>query len=76
MTWLNTDRALAANAKVLHGMKYGFPLPPWGALAALQVVVGNLSLQDAANSVGVTAEALVLEAEAWAVAASQEPDGT
>jgi hypothetical protein len=74
MTWFDTERAMAANAKVMHGMKYGFPLPPWGALAALQVVVGNLSLQDAANSVGVSTDALVREAEAWAVAQALTDD--
>lgn len=44
------------------------PLDPAGALATLLVVEGVLPLQDAANAVQQTPEALVLEAEAWAAA--------
>jgi hypothetical protein len=47
------------------------PLPPVGALAALLAVEGVLTVTDAANAVGVTAEELTLEAQAWAVAANQ-----
>lgn len=68
MTLFNTDRAIAANAKVMHRIKHGAPLPPWGALAALSVVLGNVPLQDAANSVGLKPADLVAEAQAWAVA--------
>lgn len=44
------------------------PLDPAGALATLLVVEGVLPLQDAANAVYQTPEALILEAEAWAAA--------
>lgn len=44
------------------------PLEPAGALATLLVVEGLLPLQDAANAVYQTPEALILEAEAWAAA--------
>lgn len=47
------------------------PLDPWGTLATLLVVEGVLPLQDAANAVYQTPEALILEAEAWA--AAEEP---
>lgn len=47
------------------------PLDPAGALATLLVVEGVLPLQDAANAVGQTPEALILEAQAWA--AAEEP---
>lgn len=46
------------------------PLDRTGALAALLVVAGQLDLDDAANAVGVTPDALVTEAQAWAVAAN------
>lgn len=47
------------------------PLDATGALAALLAVTGTLSVQDAANAVGVTPEDLTAEAQAWAVAAAQ-----
>lgn len=68
MTLFDTGRAIAANAKVMHRIKHGAPLPPWSAFAALSVVLGNVPLQDAANSVGLKPADLVREVEAWAVA--------
>lgn len=47
------------------------PLDPTGALATLLAVTGTLTVEDAANAVGLPPEALVLEAEAWAAAAAQ-----
>ena len=44
------------------------PLDPTGALATLLAVTGTLTVEDAANAVGLTPEALVFEAEAWAAA--------
>lgn len=44
------------------------PLDATGALAALLAVTGTLTVEDAANAVGLPPEALVLEAEAWAAA--------
>ena len=45
------------------------PLDPTGALATLLAVVGTLTVDDAANAVGLTADDLVAEAEAWAMGA-------
>lgn len=44
------------------------PLDPTGALATLLAVEQVVSVQDAANAVGLTPEDLILEAEAWAAA--------
>lgn len=44
------------------------PLDSTGALATLLAVEGVLSVQDAANAVGLIPEDLIAEAEAWAVA--------
>jgi hypothetical protein len=43
------------------------PLDSTGALATLLVVQGLLEIDDAANAVGLTAESLTLEAQAWAI---------
>lgn len=45
------------------------PLDPVGALATLLAVTGALSVEDAANAVGLAPNQLVEEAQAWAVAA-------
>jgi hypothetical protein len=42
------------------------PLISSGVIATLLAVVGLLSVEDAANAVGLTPEDLVAEAEAWA----------
>jgi hypothetical protein len=42
------------------------PLDPAGVAATLNAVLGLWPLEDAANAVGLTAEDLVAEAEAWA----------
>jgi hypothetical protein len=48
--------------------RYGTqPLDPTGALATLLAVVGTLDVDDAANAVGLTADDLVTEAQAWAM---------
>ena len=44
------------------------PLDPTGALATLLAVTEVLTVEDAANAVGLTAADLVAEAEAWAMA--------
>ena len=44
------------------------PLEPTGALATLLAVVGSLTVEDAANAVGLTPADLVAEAQAWAAA--------
>lgn len=44
------------------------PLDATGALATLLAVTGTLTVEDAANAVGLPPEALVAEAEAWAAA--------
>lgn len=49
------------------------PLDQVGALAALLAVTGTLTVEDAANAVGLQPDALVAEAEAWAVARSTRP---
>ena len=43
------------------------PLDPTGVLATLLAVVGTLTVDDAANAVGLTADDLVAEAQAWAM---------
>lgn len=45
------------------------PLDRVGALAALLAVVGSLTVEDAANAVGLTPADLVAEANAWGAAA-------
>ena len=45
------------------------PLSGIEIVATLNAVLGVWSLQDAANSVNLTTEQLVAEAQAWAVAA-------
>jgi hypothetical protein len=42
------------------------PLDPVGALATLLAVTEVVSVQDAANAVGLEPQALIDEAEAWA----------
>lgn len=44
------------------------PLDPVGALATLLAVTGTLTVDDAANAVGLTAADLVAEAQAWSIA--------
>ena len=43
------------------------PLDATGALATLLAVESVLTVQDAANAVGLTPQDLINEAEAWAV---------
>jgi hypothetical protein len=43
------------------------PLDPTGALATLLAVVGAVDVDAAANAVGLTADDLVAEAQAWAM---------
>lgn len=44
-----------------------------GAVVTLLVVVGLLTLTDGANAAGVKPDALIHEAQAWAVAAAVQP---
>lgn len=46
------------------------PLDAAGSLATMLAVQGVLSVQDAADAVGLTAADLTAEAQAWAVASS------
>jgi hypothetical protein len=56
--------------------QYGpHPLNHVGALATLLAVVGTLDVGDAANAVGLTADDLVAEAEAWAMGAQGLSEG-
>lgn len=48
------------------------PLDATGALATLLAVLDVVPVQDAANAVGLTPEALEAEAQAWWVAANNE----
>lgn len=43
------------------------PLIATGVLATLLAVTGVLTVNDAANAVGLTADDLVAEAQAWAM---------
>jgi hypothetical protein len=49
------------------------PLDPAGALATLLAVTETLTVDDAANAVGLTADDLVAEAQAWAMGAQGDP---
>lgn len=44
------------------------PLDPLGAAMTLLAVTGVLTVEDAANAVGLTPDDLIHEAEAWAAA--------
>jgi len=46
------------------------PLDPVGALATLLAVESVLTVEDAANAVGLTPDDLVNEAQAWAAASA------
>ena len=49
-----------------------YPLNQTGALATLLAVTEVVSVEDAANAVGLTPEHLIAEAQAWAVAQTSE----
>ena len=49
------------------------PLDPTGALATLLAVTEVLDVDDAANAVGLTADDLVAEAQAWVMGADVDP---
>jgi hypothetical protein len=57
-------RPLTDEEWVLYGPR---PLDATGALATLLAVESVLTVQDAANAVGLTPQDLINEAEAWAV---------
>lgn len=44
------------------------PLDKMGVIATLLAVSGAVSVEDAANAVGLTPEDLIVEAQSWAVA--------
>jgi hypothetical protein len=50
------------------------PLDPVGALATLLAVVGSITVEDAANVVGLTPADLVAEAQAWAAGSINNGD--
>jgi hypothetical protein len=47
-------------------------LDPTGALATLLAVTGTLTVEDAANAVGLTPDDLIHEAQAWAAAGGEQ----
>jgi hypothetical protein len=49
------------------------PLDATGALATLLAVTETVTVADAANAVGLTADDLIHEAEAWAAASGGAP---
>jgi hypothetical protein len=59
------DRALTIAERRIYGPQ---PLDPVGALATLLAVEQIVSVQDAANAVGLTEQDLVNEALAWGAA--------
>lgn len=65
---LDISEIQARYQRVVSRHAYGPPLPPVGAYAALQVVLGLVPIEHAANAVGVNPEDLIREAEAWAIA--------
>lgn len=68
MTFDAVEARRKAN-KALHFVRYGMPLDRLGRHATMLAVLGVMTVEDAAQSVGLTAADLVAEAEAWAVAA-------
>jgi hypothetical protein len=58
------ERAMTDAEVIQYGPK---PLDATGALATLLAVESALSVQDAANAVGLTEQDLINEAEAWSV---------
>ena len=63
------DRELAQRqtARLRHYASYGFPLGKAGRQATMFAVLGIMSVEDAAASVGLAPDDLVREAEAWAL---------
>lgn len=66
--WRSDPRALTADERAMFGPP---PLDFNGVAAALNVVLGLWSLEDAANAAGVPEDALVAEALSWK--AEREP---
>ena len=58
------SRLLTIEERIQYGPQ---PLDKLGALATLLAGESVLSVQDAANAVGLTPQDLITEAEAWAV---------
>ena len=56
------SRVLTPEERQMYGPQ---PLDSMGALATLMAVLELSTVEDAANAVGLTAEDLVSEAEAW-----------
>jgi len=48
------------------------PLDPLGAAMTLLAVVGVVTVEDAANAVGLTPDDLIHEAQAWAAAGGDQ----
>jgi hypothetical protein len=61
-TW-DADGNLVSSVEVWRDPS---PLDPIGALATLLAVTEVVTVQDAANAVGLEPQALIDEAEAWA----------
>jgi hypothetical protein len=61
------EDARALLERLLYGPQ---PLDATGALATLLAVTGIVSVEDAANAVGLTVDDLVHEAQAWAAFSS------
>ena len=69
---INREEARAKEERVKHYVRYGMPLDRLGRHATMLAVLEIMTVDDAAQSVGLSPEALICEAEAWAVAAGME----
>jgi len=58
------SRPLTVEERQMYGPQ---PLDATGALATLLAVTGTVSVEDAANAVGLTTDDLIHEAQAWAM---------
>lgn len=58
------SRSLTVEERQQYGPQ---PLDAVGALATLLAVTETVSVEDAANAVGLTADDLIAEAQAWAI---------
>lgn len=62
----DVERAERQAARLAHHAEHGFPLDRVGRQATMLAVLGVMSVEDAAATVGLKPQDLVREAEAWA----------
>ena len=77
MKRLDIDETWDANGNLISRVEVWrdpLPLDPVGALATLLAVTEVLSVQDAANAVGLDPAQLIDEANAWAAVQAPDPD--